>query len=300
MSSILQNHYVLAVHDARRSADFYVQMLGFRIVAEPPGWIFVAKDNCMIMLGECPDDMQPSELGCHSYFAYLRVADADSYYNDLKAKGAEVLSEIENKPWQMREFGLRTIDGHRITIGHSSRRRTLTRAALEEQIKTAFSTVPPPPVWCLSNSQEGDEPLQVEQAFRDKRDWRALSPEFLDSAPDGLASALSFFSDEAFRFYLPAYLLADLGGHLHQVDVLFHVTHGLDDASKGQPVNPLRYGSRTWFDSASHKFAIFDTAQAAAIAAFIEYKIESPDTADFERVTACQALDNFWIGRTIS
>ena len=106
MSKILQNHYVLAVHDVRRSADFYVRMLGFRIVVEPPGWIFVAKDDCMIMLGECPNDMRASELGCHSYFAYLHVANADEYYRDLKAKGAEVLSEIEDKPWKMREFGL--------------------------------------------------------------------------------------------------------------------------------------------------------------------------------------------------
>jgi catechol 2,3-dioxygenase-like lactoylglutathione lyase family enzyme len=119
MSPILQNHYVLAVHDVRKSAGFYVEMLGFRIVAEPPGWIFVAKDNCVIMLGECPQDMHPSELGCHNYFAYLRVADADEYYNELKAKGAELLSEIADKPWQMREFALRTVDGHRITIGHS-------------------------------------------------------------------------------------------------------------------------------------------------------------------------------------
>jgi catechol 2,3-dioxygenase-like lactoylglutathione lyase family enzyme len=119
MSPILQNHYVLAVHDARRSADFYVRMLGFRIVAEPDGWVFVAKDNCTIMLGECPDDLPAGELGCHSYFAYLRVADADAYYNDLQAKGADVLSAIEDKPWKMREFGLRTIDGHRIMIGHS-------------------------------------------------------------------------------------------------------------------------------------------------------------------------------------
>jgi catechol 2,3-dioxygenase-like lactoylglutathione lyase family enzyme len=118
MSSILQNHYVIAVHDARRSADFYVQMLGFQIVAEPPGWTFVARDNCVIMLGECPDDLPPRELGCHNYFAYLRVEDADSYYDDLKTKGAEMLSEIEDKPWRMREFGLRTVDGHRIMIGH--------------------------------------------------------------------------------------------------------------------------------------------------------------------------------------
>ena len=119
MTPILQNHYVLAVHNARRSAEFYVQMLGFRIVGEPAGWIFVVKDSCLIMLGECPNDMNPSELGCHSYFAYLRVADADSYYHQLKAKGADLLSKIEDKPWKMREFALRTIDGHRITIGHS-------------------------------------------------------------------------------------------------------------------------------------------------------------------------------------
>jgi uncharacterized glyoxalase superfamily protein PhnB len=93
-------------------------MLGFKIVLEPAGWIFVAKDNCMIMLGECPGDMHPSTLGCHSYFAYLRVDDADSYYKDLKAKGADLISRIEDKPWNMREFGVRTVDGHRIMIGH--------------------------------------------------------------------------------------------------------------------------------------------------------------------------------------
>jgi catechol 2,3-dioxygenase-like lactoylglutathione lyase family enzyme len=119
MSPILQNSYVLAVHNVRRSADFYVHMLGFRIVAEPPGWIFVAKDSCIIMLGECPNDIHPRELGSHSYFAYLRVSDADNYYKELKAKGADLLSEIEDKSWKMREFGLRTIDGHRIMIGHS-------------------------------------------------------------------------------------------------------------------------------------------------------------------------------------
>ena len=69
MAIILQNHYVLAVHDVRVSAAFYVDLLDFRIVAEHPGWIFVGKDNCMIMLGECPGDISPAEPGSHSYFA---------------------------------------------------------------------------------------------------------------------------------------------------------------------------------------------------------------------------------------
>ena len=117
MPTILQNHYVLAVHDAVESAKFYVEVLGFLVVDEPTGWVFVAKDNCMIMLGSCPDDMRADELGCHSYFAYLWVDDVDAYYKQTKAKGAQFVREIEDQPWGMREFGLTTPDGHRIRFG---------------------------------------------------------------------------------------------------------------------------------------------------------------------------------------
>jgi uncharacterized glyoxalase superfamily protein PhnB len=119
MPTILQNHYVLAVHNVRESARFYVDVLGFAIVSNLGGWIFVKKDNCMIMLGECPNDMHPSELGCHSYFAYLRVDDADAYYAQLQRAGAESLGGIADKPWGMREFSVKTPDGHRLTIGQT-------------------------------------------------------------------------------------------------------------------------------------------------------------------------------------
>ena len=117
MPKILQNHYVLAVKNARESAKFYVEAMGFAVVTDLGGWIFVARDNCMIMLGECPDDMAPGQLGSHSYFAYLKVDDADAYHSQLKQKNVAMLGAIENKPWGMREFGIRTPDGHRIMIG---------------------------------------------------------------------------------------------------------------------------------------------------------------------------------------
>lgn len=117
MPAILQNHYVLAVHDVRESARFYVEALGFRITAQPNGWIFLAKDNSMIMLGECPNDMRAGELGSHSYFAYLRVDDAAAYHADLKGKGVQNVGDISDQPWGMREFALASPDGHRIMIG---------------------------------------------------------------------------------------------------------------------------------------------------------------------------------------
>lgn len=117
MPTITHHHYVLAVHNVKESAAFYVDKLGFKIVMEPEGWIFVERDGFWIMLGECPDDMHPSELGCHSYFAYFRVDDAHALYAEYRERGVEFTSWIADKPWGMREFGVRTVDGHRIMFG---------------------------------------------------------------------------------------------------------------------------------------------------------------------------------------
>ena len=116
ITKILQNHYVLAVHDNRKMSNFFSD-LGFTVVSEPPGWVFLKKDNCTVMLGECRDAIPVSELGDHSYFAYLRVDDADRYHTELVGKGIRILSPLENMPWGMREFSLKSPEGHRIRIG---------------------------------------------------------------------------------------------------------------------------------------------------------------------------------------
>jgi uncharacterized glyoxalase superfamily protein PhnB len=59
-------------------------------------------------------------MGDHSYFAYLEVDDIDRFYEAVTASGASVTKELRNEPWGMREFGLRTVDGHRIMFGSSS------------------------------------------------------------------------------------------------------------------------------------------------------------------------------------
>jgi hypothetical protein len=163
--------------------------------------------------------------------------------------------------------------------------------ALAGRIAAAFATVEYPGDWCLRGGNEGDEPYLVEQEFRGKTDWRTVDPAFLDQAPAGFASALSFFSDEAFHFYLPAYLIADLRGQLERSDPVYHLTHGLDDASRAQRINPRRYGERTWCDHAHHKFAMFTAPAAAAIVAYLTFKRESDE---FERQRIDESLRNYW------
>jgi len=168
------------------------------------------------------------------------------------------------------------------------------REALAAQIAKAFAPVEYPGDWCLRGSNEGDEPYLLEKEFKGKTDWRALGAPFLDQAPNGFASALSFFSDEAFHFYLPAYLIADLRGQLDRTEPVYHLTHGLDEGSKGRRINPRRYGERTWFEDARHKFAMFSHEEAAAIVAYLRWK---RDEDEIERQRIDEALRNYWNDR---
>jgi catechol 2,3-dioxygenase-like lactoylglutathione lyase family enzyme len=118
MTTINKHHYVLAVPDAARTADFFVGKLGFEVVpVDDPGWRFVSRDGLMVMLGSCPDAIKPADLGDHSYFAYFVVDDVDEFYKEARSRGVEPRSPPEDKPWGMREFGIKTPDGHRITVG---------------------------------------------------------------------------------------------------------------------------------------------------------------------------------------
>ena len=169
----------------------------------------------------------------------------------------------------------------------------MSLARVEDEIRLAFDVVPSPPSWCLVNSREGEEPLLLETEFREVPDWRSLDRGVLDWAPDGYGTALSFFSDEAFLYYLPAYLLADLAGELEQVDVVFHLVHGLDARTRDQPVNPRRYGSRTWADHAAHKFSMLGASQVRAIVLYLEVKLASCES-EMDRSSISEALDNYW------
>ncbi|MFT3764581.1 MAG: VOC family protein [Minicystis sp.] len=115
---ITSTSYVLAVPDLARSAEFYRDVLGFEIrEMGDPGWRMFVKDACRIMAGECPDAIPPADLGDHSYFGYFVVDDVDRYHDQVCAKGVEIVKPLRDEPWGMREFGLRTVDGHRIMIG---------------------------------------------------------------------------------------------------------------------------------------------------------------------------------------
>ena len=119
MHRIVDSRCVLAVRDLRASTQFYMNALGLQrdFGDGSDGWSFLSRDGFKVMLGECPDDRPAGELGSHSYVAYLIVEGIDALYHDVAAHGAEVISEPTSEPWGLREFTIRTPDGHRIRFG---------------------------------------------------------------------------------------------------------------------------------------------------------------------------------------
>ncbi|GMG90245.1 DUF6714 family protein [Cupriavidus metallidurans] len=158
----------------------------------------------------------------------------------------------------------------------------------------AFSDVEPPPLWSIVGSREGHEPALVEKTFAGKL-WDELTDDELDRDP-----ALSFFSAEAFRYFLPAYLIRELDGHEFQQNHLaFVLTYGLTDDERSKLVNPRRYGDLTAWDTAVHKFAPLTKKQVMAIVAFLKFRMEQDRQDDpFDYQLVSEAMKNYWLPRS--
>ncbi len=176
-----------------------------------------------------------------------------------------------------------------------------------EKIVSVFKGNEYPGDHFLQGSQEGSEPFEEIEPFKGKTRWDEIEASFLDRH----SSALSFFSEAGFRFYLPAYLIADIQEQLEVADPLFHLTHGFSDEKvkhqlrsrmyelrigKTVLVNPRRYGAMTSYDYARYRLSIFIREEAGAIVEYLKYK-EERDEFGIEKKQIEAALELFWLER---
>jgi catechol 2,3-dioxygenase-like lactoylglutathione lyase family enzyme len=101
----------LAVRDVSAAQRWYQETLGLRAA-----WIWennfgsVAKDHVELFLFESDD---PKTAICS-----LFVDDVDEIYERCRRSGC-IASELELKPWGVREFSIEDPDGNMFRIGHS-------------------------------------------------------------------------------------------------------------------------------------------------------------------------------------
>ena len=114
---VVHTRHVLAVRDLKIEAEYYVDNLGFDRDFTAPGWEFLSFGDFKVMLGECADEMTAEATGNHSWFAHALVENVDEVHQEFIDRGAKILSSIADKPWGIREFSVKTPDGHRIAFG---------------------------------------------------------------------------------------------------------------------------------------------------------------------------------------
>lgn len=172
------------------------------------------------------------------------------------------------------------------------------------RIEEAFSRNAHPGDPFLLGSFDGDEPLREVSAFHGMSDWHTPTPEFLDVH----YTVLSFFSEGGFRFFLPAYLIADVKDLLKTADPVFHLTHGFYDitishevgektvtrsSGRTRLINPRRYGAITFLDYARYRLAVFAREECAAIVNYLEL-VRERETRLSDRTGIDRALEDFW------
>jgi len=114
---VVRTRHVLAAQDLAVEAAYYIDKLGFERDFTAPGWEFLSFGDFKVMLGECADEMTAEATGNHSWYAHVIVENVDDVYAEFIERGADILSEIADKPWDIREFSVVTPDGHRIGFG---------------------------------------------------------------------------------------------------------------------------------------------------------------------------------------
>jgi catechol 2,3-dioxygenase-like lactoylglutathione lyase family enzyme len=100
----------LPVRDVPAAQVWYRDVLGLAT-----NWIWsddfgsVGEDAVELYLYRHPDP--------HPVYVSLYVHDVDAMHDACRERGAEIASELEDKPWNVREFTLRDRDGHLLRIG---------------------------------------------------------------------------------------------------------------------------------------------------------------------------------------
>lgn len=109
-----QHHPSLVVSDVHSAVEFYTNKLGFRVAftsGDPPTFAGVNLGKVQMFL----EQGEPSPKGCAVYFV---VGDADELYEFHRSNGAEIAVPLDDRPYGLRDYGVRDLHGYHLSFGH--------------------------------------------------------------------------------------------------------------------------------------------------------------------------------------
>ncbi|MFA5139120.1 MAG: DUF6714 family protein [Elusimicrobiota bacterium] len=158
--------------------------------------------------------------------------------------------------------------------GHAYPEPDASVSGIVSKVRSSFESTGYPGDEDLCGSDQGDEAAEYALEFKGT-DWRTLHPAFLSRN----SAALSFLTPGAFRYFLPAFLIADLYGESGSADPVFHLTHALMD-----PNDDLHVWTR-------ERLSAIQGSERAAVVAYLEWTAGRDDQT---RQSIEPALNGFW------
>ena len=118
---------VLLVPDVFETAEYYRDVLGFRfdqIYGDPPSFVIVERDGVQLMFRQPREGApQPANASVTPHFpadVFLRVDDIEALAEELRGKGAEILSGPTHRPiWNGKELEVRDCNGRVLGFGQA-------------------------------------------------------------------------------------------------------------------------------------------------------------------------------------
>lgn len=118
----------LAVRNMKETIDFYRSSLGFKLGmvfpdVNNPEYADLSKDDMVLMF------LPAKNLGISSrqrlgigVNLYMQIdGDIDEYYAELKKKGVQIIVDIKDEPFGIRDFTIEDINGYRLTFNQVSK-----------------------------------------------------------------------------------------------------------------------------------------------------------------------------------
>lgn len=123
---IVLAHFIVS-DDVERSARFYTEVLGGRVVFSPqPTYVELANSWIIINSGGGPTDDKPTvtleaprDRDRVSSFLNIRVKDIQAVYTEWSARGARFLTPPKHHQYEIRCY-IRDPDGHLIEVGQTT------------------------------------------------------------------------------------------------------------------------------------------------------------------------------------
>jgi uncharacterized glyoxalase superfamily protein PhnB len=110
---------VIATADVRSTLNYYKDILGFTehfVFGDPPVYAGIERDGVLLYISfdaELASAVKTSRL--HPEI-FLWVQDVDEVFKEHKHRGAKILEEVSDRPWDARQYVIEEPNGYHLKV----------------------------------------------------------------------------------------------------------------------------------------------------------------------------------------